>query len=245
MKKLTTTASLALAALGILASGSAMAQNAGDWVVGTGWFHLSPQDSSKPLTVTSPVHSVLAGSGASVTNSDTLGLNVAYFIDPHWAVEGVLGVPPKFKLNGSGTLARVGELGQARQWSPTVLAKYYFNEGNDAFRPFVGLGATYVWYSDINLTSNLQEALGSQLHQRPLSTATTAKLDSSFAPVLNAGLAYQFDKHWGISFSVSYIPLKTKAKLTTTSISGLPIATSEARLKLNPIVTYVSATYRF
>lgn len=63
--------------------------------------------------------------------------------------------------------------------------------------------------------------------------------------MLNAGLAYQFDKHWGISFSVSYIPLKTKAKLTTTSISGLPIATSEARLKLNPIVSYVSATYRF
>ena len=168
-----------------------------------------------------------------------------YFVDDHWAVEGVLGIPPKFKLNGTGTLARVGQLGEARQWSPTILGKYYFNEANSAFRPFVGLGATYVWYSDINLTSNLQEALGSQLHQRPLSTVTTAKLDSSFAPVLNAGLAYQFDKHWGISFSVSYIPLKTKAKLTTTSITGLPIATSEARLKLNPIVTYVAATYRF
>ena len=43
---------IALAALGALASGSAMAQQAGDWVVGAGWFHLSPQDSSKPLTVT-------------------------------------------------------------------------------------------------------------------------------------------------------------------------------------------------
>ncbi|PIF76760.1 outer membrane protein [Variovorax sp. 54] len=245
MKKLTTTASLALAALGVLASGSALAQNAGDWVVGTGWFHLSPQDSSKPLTVTSPVHSVLAGSGASVTDSDTLGMNIAYFIDSHWAVEGVLGVPPKFKLNGSGTLARVGELGQARQWSPTVLAKYYFNEGNDAFRPFVGLGATYVWYSDVKLTSNLQGALASQFHVSPYSVNTTAKLDSAFAPVLNAGVAYQFDKHWGVSFSVSYIPLKTKAKLTTTSITGLPVARSESSLKLNPIVTYLAATYRF
>ena len=236
---------IALTALGALASGSAMAQQAGDWVVGAGWFHLSPQDSSKPLTVTSPVHSVLAGSGASVTNSDTLGLNVAYFIDPHWAVEGVLGVPPKFKLNGSGTLARVGELGQARQWSPTVLAKYYFNEGNDAFRPFVGLGATYVWYSDVKLTSNLQGALASQFHVRPSSVNTTAKLDSSFAPVLNAGVAYQFDKHWGVSFSVSYIPLKTKAKLTTRTAGGTTIGTSETKLTLDPIVTYLQATYRF
>ena len=236
---------LALTAVGALASGSAWAQNAGDWVVGAGWLHFAPQDSSKPLTLTAPVRSVLAGSGASISDSDTLGLSAIYFIDSHWAVEGVFGIPPKFKLNGTGTLGRVGELGEARQWSPTILGKYYFNEGNAALRPFVGLGATYVWYSDIELSPGLQGALGSQLRQRPLSTSTTAKLDSSFAPVLNAGVAYQIDKHWGVSFWVSYIPLKTKAKLTTTTNTGLPIATSEARLKLNPIVTYLSATYRF
>jgi outer membrane protein len=195
--------------------------------------------------LTAPVRSVVAGSGASVSDSDTLGLSAVYFIDSHWAVEGVLGVPPKFKLDGTGTLGRVGELGEARQWSPTILAKYYFNEGNSAFRPFVGLGGTYVWYSDVKLTPGLQGALGSQLHRPPMSTSTTADLDSSFAPVLNVGASYQFDKHWGVSFSVSYIPLKTKATLTTTSLGGLPIATSEARLKLNPIVTYLSATYRF
>jgi outer membrane protein len=236
---------LALTAVGALASGSAWAQSAGDWVVGAGWLHLAPQDSSKPLTLTAPVRSVMTGSGASVNDSDTLGLSAVYFIDSHWAVEGVLGIPPKFKLDGTGTLGRVGELGEARQWSPTILGKYYFNEGTAAFRPFVGLGATYVWYSDIELTPGLQGALGSQLRQRPLSTSTTAKLDSSFAPVLNAGVAYQIDKHWGVSFSISYIPLKTKAKLTTTTLTGLPVATSEARLKLNPIVTYLSATYRF
>ncbi|QGW80921.1 OmpW/AlkL family protein [Variovorax paradoxus] len=235
----------ALAAASAMASGGAWAQNAGDWVIGAGWLRMSPQDSSKPLTFTAPVHSVVPGSGASVSDADTLGLSAVYFVDSHWAVEGVLGIPPKFKLDGEGTLARIGELGEARQWSPTILGKYYFNEGSSAFRPFVGLGATYVWYSDVKLTPGLQGALGSQVRQPPLSTSTTAKLDSSFAPVLNAGVAYQFDKNWGVSFSVSYIPLKTKAKLTTTSITGLPVATSEARLKLNPIVTYLSVTYRF
>jgi outer membrane protein len=235
----------ALAALGAVASGSAMAQSAGDWVVGAGWFHLAPRDSSKPLTVTAPVQSTLLGSGAGVSNSDTLGLSALYFFDSHWAVEGVFGIPPKFKLNGEGTLSQVGQLGEARQWSPTILGKYFFNEGSDAFRPFVGLGAAYVWYSNIRLTSSLQGALASQFHTSPFSVNTTAKLDSSFAPVLNAGVAYRIDKHWGVSFSVSYIPLKTKARLTTTTITGLPVANSEASIKVNPIVTYLAATYRF
>jgi outer membrane protein len=235
----------ALATLAVFGSGSAMAQKAGDWQVGAGWLHLAPQDSSKPLTLTSPVPSVLAGSGASIGNADTLGLNATYFIDSHWAVEGVMGIPPKVPFTGTGTLASVGELGEARQWSPTVLGKYYFNEGIDKFRPYVGLGASYVWYSSVNLTPGLQGALGNQLRQPPLSTVTTAKIDSSFALVFNVGVAYRFDPHWGMAFSVSYIPLKTTAKLTTRSVSGLPLATSEASVKVNPIAPYLALTYTF
>jgi outer membrane protein len=237
---------VALAAVAAaLGSGSAFAQQAGDWVVGVGWFHFQPQDSSSPLTVTSPIPAVVPGSGASVSNSDTLGLNAMYFITSNWAVEGVIGIAPTFKLNGTGTLATAGELGQAKQWSPTLLAKYYFRDGEAAFRPYVGLGGTYVWYTDVNLTTGLQGAVSQLLHAPFGSTITTAKLDSTFAPVFNLGASYQFDKHWGMSFSVSYIQLKTTAKLTTTTITGLPAATSQASLKINPIVTYLNATYRF
>ncbi|WP_213953015.1 OmpW family outer membrane protein [Variovorax sp. dw_954] len=235
----------ALAVLAGLASGSAMAQKAGDWVVGAGWLHLSPQDSSQPLTLTSPVQMAVPGSGARVSDSDTLGLNAMYFLDSHWAVEGVLGVPPKFKLYGTGTLESVGQIGEARQWSPTILGKYYFNDGEAKFRPYVGLGATYVWYSNVNLTPSLQGAMGKLPHAPAGATVTTAKLDGTFAPVANAGVAWQFDPHWGLSASVSYIPMKTTAKLTTTTVAGFPVATSQAKLTLNPIVPYVAVTYRF
>lgn len=235
----------ALAAVAALGSGSALAQKAGDWQVGAGWLHFAPQDSSKPLTFTSPVAAVVPGSGANVSSSDTLGMNLTYFVDSHWAVEGVLGVPPKFKLQGEGTLAPIGELGEAKQWSPTLLAKYYFNDGEAKFRPYVGVGATYVWYSNVNLTPGLQGALANRL-QLPASalSTTTAKLDSSFAPVFNVGVAYQFDPHWGMAFSVSYIPLRTTAKLTTTA-RGIPVANSESSLKVNPIVPYLAVTYKF
>lgn len=244
MKRKTLVGLAALAAAG--SGGSAFAQQAGDWVAGFGWIHLAPRDKSEPLTLTAPRLQVLPGSGASVSNSDTLGLNLMYFVDSHWAVEGVLGIPPKFDLYGSGTLARVGKLGDARQWSPTVLGKYYFNEGTDRFRPFVGLGATYVWYSRVNLTPGLQGALNSQLGLPSGASVTSAKLDSSFAPVFNVGAAWQFDQHWGMSFSVSYIPLKTSANLTTSlARTGMPVATSRTRLTLNPVVPYLAVTYRF
>jgi outer membrane protein len=235
----------ALALLGAFASNTAMAQQAGNWQVGAGWFHLSPQDKSQPLALTSPVPAVVPGSGASVSDSDTLGLNATYFVDSHWAVEGVLGVPPKFKLYGTGTLAPVGEIGEARQWSPTLLGKYYFNDGDARFRPYVGLGATYVWYTNVKLTPSLQAAMGNLLHAPAGATVTTAKLDGTFAPVANIGVAWKFDQHWGLSASVSYIPMKTTAKLTTTSITGFPVATSQTKLTLNPIVPYVALTYQF
>src|SRR6478752_1982533 len=153
----------ALAALAALGSGSALAQQAGDWQVGAGWLHFAPRDSSEPLTFTAPRPAIVPGSGASVDSSDTLGLNAQYFIDSNWAVEGVIGVPPKFKLQGTGTLGPIGELGEASQWSPTLLAKYYFLEGDAKLRPFVGVGATYVWYSDVKLTPGLQGALASRV----------------------------------------------------------------------------------
>jgi len=236
---------VALAVLAALGSAHAMAQNAGDWVVGAGWLHFAPQDSSDPLTLTSPMHQVVPGSGANVSSADTLGLNATYFFDSHWAVEGVLGVPPKFKLDGAGTLAGIGELGSAKQWSPTLLAKYYFNEGNAAFRPYVGLGLTYVWYSDVNLTPGMQRAVNGLLHIPAGAASTSADLDSSWAPVFNVGASYQFDQHWGMSFSVSYIPLKTTATLTTTSVAGRQLATAETKMKIDPIVPYVALTYKF
>jgi outer membrane protein len=236
---------IALAALATLVSANAFAQKAGDWQIGTGWMHLAPQDSSTPLKFTSPVQAEVPGSGASVSNADTLGLNVTYFVDSHWAVEGVFGVPPKFELNGTGTLGSIGKLGEAKQWSPAFLGKYYFGEGSAKFRPFAGLGVTHVSYSDVKLTDGLQAGLNANLGLPAGATTTKADLSSSWAPVYNVGAGYQFNEHWGVSLSVSYIPLKTTAKLSTSTAAGTTVATSEATLKVNPIVTYASVNYRF
>lgn len=236
----------AIGAATTLGAGAAFAQEAGSMIVGAGWMGFYPQEKSKPLTITSPRQAEIPGSGSSVSNAHTLGLNFLYYFDQNWAVETVIGVPPKFKLNGEGSLAGIGQLGEARQYSPTVLGRYTFLDNNSRIRPFVSAGATYVWYNSVKLTSGLQNALGATTTLPAGSTYTSAKLESSFAPVINAGAYYVIDRHWSVSLSLSYIKLKTTAKLKTKLVSNdQQIATSESKLTLDPIVSFLSLNYRF
>lgn len=78
-------------------STAAHAQSAGTFFVSTGWFHLAPQSSSDPLTVTSiggsPTNITEANTGATLDSADTIGFTGGYFITDHIATEFVIGVP--------------------------------------------------------------------------------------------------------------------------------------------------------
>jgi outer membrane protein len=223
----------AIAALACVTT--AHAQSAGSMYVTTGWFHLAPQTSSGPLTITSPAIGPIPDTGAGVNSADTLGLSAGYFITDHIAVEFESGIPPKFDITGEGALSSFGTLGSAKQWSPALLLKYSFFDPQAKFRPYVGIGATYVWFSDAKITNNA--FLGT------LGGPTSVSTNSSLAPVFNVGFNYAFTKHWFAGFSVSYIPVSVKATLQSTTPVG-PV-TSEAKIKLDPIVTYLKVGYSF
>lgn len=229
---------------------AAHAQSAGSVVLGAGWIHFAPQSSSSPLEINSvggfPIHDSIANTGASVEGTDTLGISATYFVTDHIAPEFVFGIPPKFDLDGSGQLSALGQLGTVRQWSPTLLLKYYFGQAEQKLRPYLGLGVTRVWYTDAKITNQeLGPALGGALGFPAAAVGTTSvsSVKSSWAPVYNGGLTYSFNKHWSAGISVSYIPLKTTAVLNTTSIAGN--VQSTAHIKINPIVSYLNVDYRF
>jgi outer membrane protein len=224
----------------------AHAQSAGSNVVNVGWFHLSPQDSSDPLRIDSPAAAAhtIANTGATVPDSDTLGVAFTHFFTDNIAVTADAGIPPTFKLNGTGLLAG-GELGEAKQWSPAVVAKWYFGQSTSKFRPFAGVGVTRVWFTDIELTSNFQQKLAYTFSSGTTTSGTsTASLSRSWAPVANIGAAYSLDKNWSLNLSVSYIPLKTDANITTTLPTGTVIKSSTS-VTLNPIVAFLSVGYKF
>ena len=232
-----------VAATALLAS-SAYAQKAGDWVLGAGALHYAPQDKSEPLAFVEPQARVVPGSGASLNSATTLGMNVHYFLTDNWAVEGVLGIPPRLKLDGAGTLAHVGELGTARLYAPSLLGKYFFGNADDKFRVSLGLGVTYSQFRSVKLSNGLQGTLNSAIGLPPGASSTSAKIDSQWAPVFNVGANYAIDKNWGVTFSVSYVPMKTDAYLTT-KVNGNKVALSKTRLTLDPIIPFLYVTYKF
>ncbi|VVE33060.1 membrane protein [Pandoraea morbifera] len=271
-----------LCALGLgisLASPDASAQQAGDNVVNLGWFHIAPQDSSKPMTTSVtqegitpglvPSSFTSPGSGAKVSNADTLGLVVTHFFTDNIALQTVAGIPAKFKLTGQGVIAPPGLAGaltsidlgapqnnpivqSVRQWSPALVLQYYFGQANSAWRPFLGIGVSYTFFTNVNLNPSFEAALnqnfGSVLaftsgHNGP--TSVEAKSSASWQPVFNAGFSYAFDKHWVASASVSYVPLKTTANIKIKAQDGTVLSSSDAEIKLNPIVTFVSLGYKF
>ena len=232
-----------VAALSLMAAFSlpAAAQSAGSNVIGLGWFHLSPNDSSDALTRTGTFQNgPIPGSGASVGSADTVGLAITHFWTDNFATTADLGIPPRFHLQAQGAAlasAGVTEIGSAKQWSPAIVAKWFFGDKDSAFRPFIGAGVTYVWYTGIQLTPQFQNAAS-------VGGTATANLSSSWAPVANIGATYNFDKHWSTSLSVSYIPLKTDAEISGQGGLAGP-QTSKTTLHINPLVTFLSVGYTF
>jgi outer membrane protein len=223
---------------------AAHAQTAGSFYATTGWFHLSPQSSSDPLKIISnggtPVNQSVGGTGASVGDSDTLGLSVGYNVTDHLATEFEFGIPPKFQLQGAGALAPYGNLGTAKQWSPALLFKWNFLSPQAKLRPYIGLGVTRVWFTDASLTN--EQFQSSFLHGGPTSVST----DSSWAPVFNLGFNYNITDHWFAGVSISYIPVSVTANFTTYNAGPLKTTVqSQSKIRLDPIVTYAKIGYRF
>ncbi|RZF24645.1 OmpW family protein [Paraburkholderia sp. UYCP14C] len=271
---------ICIAILATLLSASAYAQHAGDNVAALGWFHVMPQDSSTPLTTyvaPTPINTPLRlpssftspGTGLSTNSANTVGLVFSHYLTDHIAVTTVAGLPPTFKIYGHGTIkppGPAGALGQqdlgdpqanpivksVRQWSPALLFQYYFNTPSAKLRPFVGVGVSYNWFSDVQLSQNFvqstQENLGAVLAAgagKPGLTQVSAKASSSWAPVFNAGLAYNITEHWGLVASVTYIPLKTTSSVIIKAADGTELGVSKADLSANPIISYLAVSYKF
>jgi outer membrane protein len=220
------------------------AQTAGSVYVVGGWFHLAPQSSSGQLKILStggsPVNREVPGTGANVDSSDTLGASIGYFITDHLAAEFELGLPPKFDLQGTGVLSPYGTLGTARQWSPALLFKWSFLSPQSKLRPYVGVGVTRIWFTDAAITNG-------QFENNFLHGPTSVSTDRSWAPVFNVGFNFSFTDHWFAGFSISYIPVNVKANFSTQARTpvGTLTVNSEAKLRLNPIVTFLKVGYRF
>lgn len=279
MKTIRLTLTLMLAALASFAL-PAHAQKKGDNVVSAGWFYIQTHGQSDPLTTTLlnvPINYPLGlpssfsapGSSLSSSNANTLGLTFSHFVTDHIAITAVGGIPPEFKLYGHGELIPPGPAGalgrqslgdpslnpiitKARQWSPATIVQYHFMDPGARFRPFLGLGVSYNFFTNIEVNpafaNSVNNNLGAILAAGagiPGPTSVSADASSSWAPVFNVGGTYNFDEHWGVTAAVTYIPLKTTSSMTIKAANGTVLSTSKTKLEPEPLVFFLAASYKF
>lgn len=245
---------LVSAALLAVASG-AHAQKAGDNILGIGIAQVVPSTSLGTLTTTgggtytgpiftgAPAATVFngatAGASSNIDSATTVTLGFLHMFTDNIGAELTLGVPPKLSVNFTTPNASAKShpgAATATYLAPAVVAKYLFNKPGDQWRPYLGLGATYVSFADV--TANNSDALIQGL------AGSSASLSSGWAPVYNLGVIYNIDARWSINASVSYIPLKTTATFTGNSLST-STATTTGNIDLNTTDYVIRVGYKF
>ena len=269
-------ATLALA----LASNIAAAQKAGETVVSLGALSINNGRSSSGMLHTELGDSVLtraglipkqfdsAGTELTVGNAVTPMLTVTHFFTDHVAVTNVVGLPPKFDIHGRGRVTTPGALGAAvppvvldkpgnnpvasvLQWSPTVLFQYYFGESDATFRPYLGIGGSYNFFTHVKLNDNFKRDLqntGGYLAFATTGDKTTTvetRATPSFRPVVGAGVNIALGGNWSANVGVSYLPLKTDSIITLKDKNGNVVLTNTTKMDIPAIATNFTLGYKF
>lgn len=222
---------------------NADAQTAGSITTSVGWLHIAPQGDATPLIVQSvggvTVNRQLAGTGAHASSTDTLGITTEYYVTDNLGVAMLLGMPLKVNLIGDGTLQKYGTLGTTRPMPPAIELRYHLFSATSKFRPYLGIGANYTWFTQVRATNSqfVSDSFG------PGGSAR-ATLSSSWNPVFELGANYAISKHWSVGTSVNYMPVKTNLTLYGQTATGTQIV-SKSTLRLNPLSVFLNVAYTF
>ena len=222
------------------------AADAGTTTLSVGVLHFVPNSSADPLEVTAGGQmQSIPESGSKLHAADTVLAMLGYSITDNVSVEASLGLPPTLHLDATGSLAALGEAGTARLEAPALLLKYNFGGKDSRLRPALALGVAYVRFTSVQLAPAIASGqfLASPVNGTALTGLTTAKLDSSFAPLASAGLSYRIDPHWIASVALSYLPINGKATLTTDSAVGK--VTTVEKFKMNSVSGLLLIGYEF
>lgn len=175
--------------------------------------------------------------GVEVRPEDTKAVAFTYtrFLSGGWALTGAFGVPPRYRLDGAGTIAGAGELGSARAVAPTLLLEKHKSLPGTPISAFVGAGVTRTWFTGKRGTPTLDAALGG---------ATAVDIENRWSPTFEAGVDYDLTRRYVASFVFGYSRLRSNVSLSTDTPGVGPIA-RDINVKFDPFVYRFSLGYRF
>jgi outer membrane protein len=154
---------------------------------------------------------LLPGASAKVTDNGTVTLDLGYDISDNVSALLMVGVPPRPLINGRGTVATLGQLGQVR-YGPVILTGRYSLRKWGAFRPYAGTGLAYA------VILKNHDAAVSQLD-----------VHNHFGFALQAGAEYDVGRNWELfaDFKQLWLAVNAQGSLA----GGVPV---KAHVTLNP-----------
>lgn len=163
--------------------------------------------------------------GGDVSDAWIPSTTLTYFFSPNIAAELFCCVA-QHNVKGKGAAAGFGEVGEMWLFPPTVTLQYHMT-GMGAFKPYLGLGVTYINFFD--------EKAGGALAN------TKLEIDSAWGLALQAGVDVSLGGGWYANADVKKIFLETDAKWT--SRAGATVAA--ANVELDPWIVSLGVGYRF
>jgi outer membrane protein len=205
---------------------NASAQSAGQITAKFGVNQLTPKVESGDITAPA-----LPGTKADVGNDLQPVVILAYGITDNISTEVALGTPYKHKIYGAGAIAGTGVLGTVEALPPTLFLQYRFFQPTAAFRPFVGIGATYAYFmkerGSAKMTAITNPGSG---------VPTTFSIDNKFTYTAQVGVAMNLSEKWFADVTVNKSRLRTDVNFSTGQTQAM---------KLDPVAVVVAVGYKF
>ena len=221
---------LALALAGAMAPAHAdVNQNA----LKLGYAHIGFNTVSGDLA--GPAGTTPPGVQAGLDDASTLAMVYERSFSGPWSVVFQGGTPPVLKMVGAGNGAALGQVGSARAWFPAALAQYTF-DGPWGTQPYVGAGLNYTFYTAVRVSPAYTGAFGG--------TSSTAKLGSSWGPVLKVGIGFPVGPNWIIDAAYVRYGIRTTAAITTAT-PGVGDIVRTVSVRADPDVVALMLGYRF
>ncbi|MDO6620591.1 MULTISPECIES: outer membrane protein OmpW [unclassified Shewanella] len=208
---------LSLVAASLLSAGvssAAVAHQAGDFIFRVGAVAVVPNESS-------PVVANVAE--FTVDDNTQVGLNFGYMLTDNWGLELLAATP----FSHDVSLGELGKIAETKHLPPTLVAQYYFGNGQSKLRPYIGVGVNFTNFFDNEFTNDLDGAL------------TDLSMSNSWGLAAQVGLDYQFNDNWLVNASVWYADISTDVKFNLGE-DAISVETD-----IDPWVYMVSIGYTF
>lgn len=228
MKKSLLTISLFTLGLTVSVSANAALEK-GDFLIRAGAVMVAPDESSSSIKA----GSADLGGNVSVDNNTQLGLNFAYMVTDHWAVELLAATPFSHDVSLGGSPAGLdslnGGLGNIKHLPPTLSVLYYPMATSSKFQPYAGIGINYTMFFDESIDNSAQAKGFSNLN-----------LENSWGLAGQIGMDYFITDNITLNAQVRYIDIDTKATVDLSGVGALDVD-----VDIDPWVYMVGIGYKF